>query len=264
MSDIANSSVSTEQSKHGMSFANAPFGEIRDANTNSKWSQGNDTSNDPSLLGSGSDYTVFLDHFGIPCIDFDFGKKAAYGQYHSIYDSFTWMDLFGGTDGEPGSSFDLMALSAKIWGVLAIRLASSPLVLLDHNAQGLALSKYVEAIRSKCVLDTADLANAVERYRKAAAQLQIYCRTLSTGQDNDECNEKLGMVEREFLTEMGLPRRPWFRHILQAPGLDLGYAAEAFPGIQQALDDDDLKLAQEQLSVATERILSAARFLELN
>jgi hypothetical protein len=55
------------------------------------------------MLGSGSDYTVFLDHFGISSLDFSFGKKTTYGQYHSIYDSFDWMETFGGTDGESGS-----------------------------------------------------------------------------------------------------------------------------------------------------------------
>ena len=83
------------------------------------------------ILGSGSDYTVFLDHFGIPSLDFSYSNsKALYGQYHSIYDSFAWMDRFGGTtskgnDGDDdydetieGSSFELMAFAAKLWGLL--------------------------------------------------------------------------------------------------------------------------------------------------
>jgi len=80
---------------------------------------GDDDDDDSNIgtLGSGSDYTVFLDHFGIPSLDFSYNKKkATYGQYHSIYDSFAWMDKFGGST--QGSSFELMAFAAKIWGLL--------------------------------------------------------------------------------------------------------------------------------------------------
>jgi hypothetical protein len=80
------------------------------------------------VLGSGSDYTVFLDHFGIPSLDFSYSNsKALYGQCHSIYDSFAWMDRFGGATGKgnddddetiKGTSFELMAFAAKLWGLL--------------------------------------------------------------------------------------------------------------------------------------------------
>ncbi|CAN0351452.1 unnamed protein product [Ectocarpus sp. 8 AP-2014] len=69
------------------------------------------------------------------------------------------------------------------------------------------------------------------------------------------------MTERRFLVDEGLPGRQWFRHVLQAPGLYLGYAAESFPGITQALSDGDLELAQEQVHVAAARIENAATFL---
>ncbi|CAN0287802.1 unnamed protein product [Ectocarpus fasciculatus] len=69
------------------------------------------------------------------------------------------------------------------------------------------------------------------------------------------------MTERRFLADEGLPGRTWFRHVLQAPGLYLGYAAESFPGITQALSDGDLELAQQQVQVAAARIEDAATFL---
>lgn len=102
----------------------------REIPSSSSSSSGNDDVDDGTnigVLGSGSDYTVFLDHFGIPSLDFSYSKpRALYGQYHSIYDSFAWMDRFGGTgrrnedDDEniEGSSFELMAFAAKIWGLL--------------------------------------------------------------------------------------------------------------------------------------------------
>jgi len=81
----------------------------------------------------------------------------------------------------------------------------------------------------------------------------------------DTCNEKLGFTERFLLLKDGLPGRPWFKHCLQAPGLDLGYAAEAFPAIQQAIDEDqnNYKVIQHQIDVTAERIQAGAANLEL-
>eukprot|EP00752_Nemacystus_decipiens_P007436 g6646.t1 len=77
----------------------------------------------------------------------------------------------------------------------------------------------------------------------------------------ESLNQRLAMTERRFLADEGLPGRPWFRHVLQAPGLYLGYAAESFPGITQALSDGDLSLAQEQVLVAAACVSDAAAFL---
>lgn len=249
-------------------FANPPHGEVRDVNTD--WEV--DFNGDDwkfGVLGSGSDYTVFLDHFGIPSMDFSFGKREGhYGQYHSIYDSFAWMDHFGGRDGEVGSAFDLMAFSAKIWGLLAMRMATLDIVPLDHIIQGQALSQYAsfieKQVKSNGTIDLHNLTKSVDHYKQAAAKLQLKCTDKNTlDQSNvDDCNEKIAMSERQFLLGSGLPRRPWFKHVLQAPGMDLGYAAEPFPGIQQALDDGDFELAIQQVRMTAERIQAAAMSLE--
>jgi N-acetylated-alpha-linked acidic dipeptidase len=238
---------------HSMHFSNGPLGEIRDANTN--W-----VLNQPDLLGSGSDYAVFLDHFGIASLDFSFDKPSRYGQYHSVYDSFAWMDAYGGIENEPGSAFRVMAFAAKIWGLLALRLADSDILPFDQIAQGKALALYTDAIEQQQTgLDLSKLYDAVEHYKFNAASLQFACAHFKL--EDASCNAKLGLVEREFLSAEGLPGRPWFKHILQAPGMYLGYAAEAFPGIQQAIDEGDLELAKQQVDVVTQRIHAAATFL---
>lgn len=244
---------------HSTSFQNPPFGDFRDANTDWNW----EDSSSIGTLGSGSDYTVFLDHFGIPCLDFSFKKKTIYGQYHSIYDSFSWIEEFGGHDKKPGSSFEIMSFAAKIWGVLAMRLAVSPLVPLSAIAQGEALAKYLTNIEEQKVpgLDLSDLSSAIIEYREIAAKVSVDCSS-PTDEIVAKCNEKLGLVERSFLLEEGLPGRQWFKHMLQAPGLNLGYASEAFPGIQQAIDDKNIIVAQNQTKLATERLRAAASFLE--
>merc|ERR1712038_2031769 len=95
-------------------------------------------------IGSGSDYAVFLDHFGVASIDFYFtridGNKqiAHYGQYHSVYDSFDWMSKFGAGDagaGKPKQAFEYMSTGAKIWGVLALRLADARILPFNHSTQ---------------------------------------------------------------------------------------------------------------------------------
>jgi len=286
--------------------------------------------NNVGVLGSGSDYTVFLDHFGIPSLDFSYHNKyAQYGQYHSVYDSFSWMDKYGGCssksddDDETCDAFELMEFASKIWGLLAMRLATSSVVPIDHVSQGEALEGYTTYLQQELnststtstststtsviknkhntmILNLQGLINAVENYKKAAQQLQFRCLDFSqqkaatavsssssfatdTDYNNtsllsneiDTCNEKLGFTERFFLLENGLPGRPWFKHCLQAPGLDLGYAAEAFPAIQQAIDESNKnknknknkqandKGIQTQIDVTAERIQAAATNLQL-
>lgn len=244
-------------SDHWMNFANPPTGDLRDANSDWKL---HESSHKEGILGSGSDYTVFLDHLGIPSLDFQFGKKTTYGQYHSIYDSFDWMTAFGGVDGKPGSSFDYMAFGAKIWGLLALRLAQTEIIALDHVLQASAVWNYTKAIESqRHGIDLSELKNASQEYQKAAMSLQLKCHDSPLDEKMKVvCNERIGLAERHLLSDAGLPGRPWFKHILQAPGMDLGYAAEAFPGIQQALDDRDYDLAQEQVGVAAERVQALA------
>ena len=161
--EIRSSSTSTTSSfssrnEQIISSKNARFLKnvtIRDANTD--WEiienddntngdnkqQDNNNNNNIGILGSGSDYTVFLDHFGIPSLDFSFSKKnsgGTYGVYHSIYDSFDWMNKYGGcTSTSPSTSsgdrdtrnsdenennddncnaFELIEFASKIWGLL--------------------------------------------------------------------------------------------------------------------------------------------------
>jgi len=222
---------------------------------------------DPAVgtLGSGSDYTVFLDHFGIASLDFEFTPGSAYGAYHSTYDSFDWVSTVGGSEGEPDSAFAIMAASARIWGVLALRLAGDPLLPFDHAAEAKALTGYWLQLQEHRVqgLDLKGLAAAIKAYADAAETLQADVAKLDPSDASavNALNERLSLTERRFLDAGGLPLRPWFKHTLQAPGLYLGYAAEAFPGVRQALDDGDIDLAQQQADIAAVRVSAAAVFL---
>ncbi|CAM9367653.1 unnamed protein product, partial [Hapterophycus canaliculatus] len=255
-------------------------------------------SGDLQMLGSGSDYAVFLDHLGIATVDIEFrqDEEAEYGVYHSIYDSFTWVDTFG----DPG--FRYFQATSRVWGLMALRLASSDVLPFDPPIQAAALEGYVDALTPSpsssaaaaakvspagvAVLSEADLTplkDAVAAFRAAADKAGDGGGGDGGGGDGGgsggergrggeyrsaaellriaNLNERLAMTERRFLAEEGLPGRQWFRHVLQAPGLYLGYAAESFPGITQALTDGDLELAQEQVQVAAACVSEAAAFL---
>lgn len=92
----------------------------------------------PSILLSAihmqPDYTVFLDHLGIPCTDVSF--RGSYGVYHSIYDSFTWMELWG------DKNFTYHEAMAQIWGLMTLRLADSAVLPFNYTDYGVALSEY--------------------------------------------------------------------------------------------------------------------------
>lgn len=178
----------------GVAPRNGPLGEIIDSNTNrplvgsasaaaaSHAGASLDDDSDVGTLGSGSDYTVFLDHLGIASLDFSFTPGAAYGTYHSIYDSFDWMDRFGGdpTGGSPGAGFSVMAAAARVWGVLAMRLADEPLAPFDHAEAAAALRGYLEGLEARAGegLDLSGLTAAIDAYGLAAAVAASDCASV--------------------------------------------------------------------------------------
>jgi N-acetylated-alpha-linked acidic dipeptidase len=213
--------------------------------------EGKDASFAPRLspLGSGSDYTVFLDHLGIPVIDTGF--SGPYGVYHSVYDNFRWMDLYG----DPG--FHYHAAAARLLGLMTMRLASADVVPLRFASYAASLQTDLDAMRrdvirrartssegqkpaitpdfSEIVAALAELASAGEAADRAAE---------AAGKSGDAAaisrvNDTLMHVERAFLNTKGLPNRPWFRHMLIAPGLTTGYAPWPFPALQEAIEARD-------------------------
>lgn len=225
-------------------------------------------------LGSGSDYTVFIDHLGIPTLDLAFSPaNAQYGVYHSVYDSFAWMD----TVGDPG--FHYHVTMSQIWGLVALRLAGTtnqpimPLPL-DFSLQADAIKGYIVDAQknlnktTRSYLDFGSLETAQESFSEAARKLAIEVRgameelpTASRDSRITAINDRIAAVERKFLTEKGLPGRKWFRHVLQAPGLYTGYAAKTLPGIYEAIGAGQWRVAQSQITAAATRIQAAADFL---
>ena len=227
-------------------------------------------------LGSGSDYTVFLDHLGIAAVDFGFRGKN--GVYHSVYDNFNWMDRFG----DPG--FVYHATAAQLMGILAMRLASADVLPFRFGSYASSLEEHLQAIQhqvirsnrqasvadagseaQEMVVDFGPVAAAIEKFGEAGADIDNAVDQLIARQDSaaaSALNDPLMLLERSFLSEDGLPSRPWFRHLLYAPGLTTGYAAWPFPELAEAVENNDPDLFSRGATRVVGILEQATRDLE--
>jgi N-acetylated-alpha-linked acidic dipeptidase len=195
-------------------------------------------------LGSGSDYTAFLDHLTVASLDMGFGGEASSsGVYHSTYDSFYWYTHFSDTDFAYGA-----ALSRTI-GTAILRLASADILPFEFTATASTLRGYVDeidalrkGIRDAPALDLDPVRKAIDRlskagdaYGRAAARHAAGGRTLDRA-TQVELNRLLFTSERAFKHDAGLPKRAWFKHLAYAPGVYTGYGVKTLPGIREGIE----------------------------
>ncbi|SCV04554.1 LAMI_0H17062g1_1 [Lachancea mirantina] len=236
------------------------------------------------ILGSGSDYTVFLEHLGIASVDVGFtnGRTDPVYHYHSNYDSYHWMS----TMADPGFKFH-NAL-AQYLGLVALKLTEPKVIPTKISDYATELGFYFNSLAEKvpegwlkAPVGKGSLLDAIiktkERlikFDRNAVSFDEYTSTLQLEWDNRDLlpiwkrlrlafqikgvNYKLRFFERNFVFEEGLKDRPWFKHIVYAAGRDTGYEGFALPGLKEALDDDDLASFIEWV----ERIRGLARHLE--
>ena len=230
-------------------------------------------------LGSGSDYTVFLDHLGIASADLRFaGEDTSDGVYHSIYDDFYWYTHFSDTDFVYGRAL------AQAGATAAMRLASADILPFEYVDFSDAVSKYVIEIKHE--LETART-RAQERNReieegvfaaiedprrplvlpnpetipseidfapldRAALALARSAREFGeafdhAGEGSAAANGKILGLERLLLSEAGLPGRPWFKNQIYAPGFYTGYGVKTLPAVREAVEQKNWKLAEAQV-----------------
>src|SRR5215831_1387548 len=211
-----------------------------------------------SPLGSGSDYTPFLQHLGIASTDMGFGGD--YGVYHSAYDSFYWMTQFGDPD------FAYHVATAQLWGTMALRLADAPALAFNYVDYANQIREYFDetvklakrrhldkAVDEKAMNDAlkdfADEAGRVESERQKLANDETARARLR------RLNDALMNAERSFIDERGLIGRPWYRHQIYAPGIFTGYAAQPLTDFRQGLDDRNSTNMKDGLA----RIVAAIR-----
>jgi N-acetylated-alpha-linked acidic dipeptidase len=210
-------------------------------------------------LGSGSDYTVFLQHLGVPAADVS--STGSYGVYHSAFDNFNWFKKFGDPD------FVYEQEMARIFGISIIRMADADVLPYDYEEYAKEISSYIDSARKKAqaefpgqTVNFGDASDAAHHFERAAAKTLV--RQQSSPHDVAQLNRALRDTERAFLMSEGLPNRPWFRHAIYAPGQYTGYAAVVIPGINEAIDKHDLGRTRQQIAALAAALNRAAKVLE--
>ncbi len=194
-----------------------------------------------SALGSGSDYTAFVDHLGIASMNLGFGGEGGSGIYHSIYDSFAWYTKF--SDGD----FTHTRALAQVAGTAMMRLADAEVLPFEFTNLADTISNYADdvaklltASKPPTKIDLQPLRNAVEKVRSSANGYDRALRgQLASGKkiaDVKTLNRLLYQSERKLLSDAGLPRRDWFKHQIYAPGFYTGYGVKTLPGVREALE----------------------------
>lgn len=245
-------------------------------------------------LGSGSDYSPFIQHLGIPSLSLGYSGEGPGGEYHSIYDSYDHYKRFK----DPGFVYGVVL--AKTAGRAALRLANAELLPFDFKVLHKTINGYVsevtglldqlrettdvenqlikekryeqakdplikmiapEAKEKVPYLGFASLQNAMTELEKTTQQLSEYLASSSAAQKNT-INKKLYQAEQQLLNEQGLPRRSWYKHTIYAPGFYTGYGVKTLPGIREAIEQRNWKEAQEQIEQAAINIKKLAAYLQ--
>jgi N-acetylated-alpha-linked acidic dipeptidase len=222
-------------------------------------------------LGSGSDYTAFLDHVGITSLDMGLNGKGGDGTYHSTYDNPTWFKKYI----DPG--FKHSVLAAQVTGVALLRLVDAEILPFDYEAYGRQILEYVNEIEQQATKASADGAKTIdfgelrasaEAFAKAGGELRRKGEaTLASSQAAArlgavrDVNRRLMMAERDLIESEGLPDRPWYRHVIYAPGLYTGYGVKTIPGVREAVDAGNYPRAADQAKNVIRALRRAASTL---
>jgi N-acetylated-alpha-linked acidic dipeptidase len=248
-------------------------------------------------LGSGSDYTPFLQHLGVASLNLGYGGEDGGGSYHSIYDSFDHYTRFV----DPG--FDYGVALAETAGRVVLRFADADTLPFSFDNFADTVARYVREV-TKLADDTreeiaeknrrisegtyqavfdptetyvapraespapslnfAPLQSALTRLQEsaksyqAAANAQAAQDSLRLPETQARLDQILMGVEHSMTREAGLPRRPWFKHQIYAPGFYTGYGVKTLPGVREAIEQHNWKEADEQITIAASTLQQVA------
>ncbi len=248
-------------------------------------------------LGSGSDYSPFLDHLGVASVNIGYGGEDDGGIYHSIYDDFYWFMHFS------DSSFVYEKALAQVGGITVLRLANADLLPFAFSNQAETIDTYVKdlqslrdrraeeiADRNRAIdegyykftsdprdptsapqrlepapqLNFAPLLNALDSLRSSAARYEkAYASAVSAGRSSAarNANEKLIQAERALTSTEGLRNRPWYIHMLYAPGFYTGYGVKTVPGVREAIEQGQWQDADREITRAAAAIQREASLI---
>ncbi|MBI1983701.1 MAG: folate hydrolase, partial [Acidobacteria bacterium] len=253
-------------------------------------------------LGSGSDYTPFIQHLGVASLNLAFGGRESDGIYHSIYDDFYWYTRFSDTEFVYGRAL------AQTAGTVVMRLAGAELLPFDFANLAETLRKYTDELKTLLKnmqdnigernrqieervfsamadpkqpfvppsveevpphLNFAPLENAVdalthsaERYRKVREKAQDSGGAALARTSLEAVNAKLIESERRLTSDKGLPGRPWFKHLIYAPGAYTGYGVKTIPGVREAIEQKKWREAEREIARAAQVLNDEAALIE--
>lgn len=248
-------------------------------------------------MGSGSDFTAFQDFAGIASLDMGFGAdiKAPIYHYHSNYDSFAWMERFG----DPGWHYH--ATISRLWAILAAKLIDTAIIpfnatdyshellgylkrLEDMTANDTTLATFDDAVYfDPKVVQTADfsvLAIALESLQDASVIFDAKAASLQEEVLNHspawwkwwervklyyairKINDRYKALERQFLYSKGFDGRPWFKHVVFAPGIWTGYSGATFPQLVESIETGDVARLDKWIGITTELVQKAVMLLK--
>jgi len=198
------------------------------------------------LGGKGSDYASFLQHVGVPAIDIHFGN--VFPVYHSLYDDYIWMAKFG----DP--LFQRHVALGGIWGLIALNLADSKILLFNYVTYADTLQLYVETLEAQLRVAGAPLNVTADPLHKSIVELRKAALQVRKEEENANelrktlkvrnLNDRLIMGERAFTDADGLPERAWYKHLIYGPSGDNEYGTLSFPGVSDLIAsamDDEMK-----------------------
>lgn len=239
-------------------------------------------------LGSGSDYSGFIDHAGVASINYGFGGESGGGVYHSIYDDYYWYSHFGDPTEEYGRAL------AQMTGMTVMRLADADVVPFDFTGLDDALDRYMSELKKLAKtegdeineqnkeleegvlaatsdpkktyvppvsqspepnLDFSAMDSAIANIRQSTQRYQAaFTKAEQTDASSasasfEAVNRALMQTERDLLSSEGLPGRPWYRNELYAPGIFTGYGVKTVPGVREAIEQKNWKQATEQIAI---------------
>ncbi len=244
-----------------------------------------------AALGSGSDYTAFLDHLGIASLDIRYGGENSGGSYHSIYDSIDHYVRFG----DPGFRYGVALVQTA--GRIVLRLAQAETLPFEFTASAEAIDGYSKEVvklakdlreetekRNRLIaegrfdaaadpkepfvapkphdpvppIEFAALQKAVERLKQSARD---YEKASGPG-GTPALDQVLYGTERALTRDEGLPRRPWYRHFVYAPGFYTGYGVKTLPGVREAIEERKWDEAAAQVDATAKTIERYAQEIE--
>jgi N-acetylated-alpha-linked acidic dipeptidase len=247
-------------------------------------------------MGSGSDYSSFIQHAGIPSLNLGYGGEGNGGEYHSAYDSYYDFTTFK----DPGFRYEVTL--AQTAGRAVLRMAGADVLPFDFTHLYRTINGYTDElirllqesrasteVENRLIregdykagkdptktfispsekpdvpfIDFSPLQNAVAELKKSADTLkETFSARMASDTASADFNRMLFQAEQQLLSADGLPRRSWYRHTIYAPGFYTGYGVKTMPGIREAIEQRRWEEAQQQIIVDAAAIQRLSDYLK--